>query len=121
MAKPHVLTIDDEPRIVEMLAEVLKGEGYRVSTATSGEQGLRIYDEDKPDLVLLDVMMPGMNGFEVLKALREKGDVPVIMLTGHADLTDVLEDQMDEVPDSYISKPTSREQLLTTIKFFMPR
>ena len=118
MATFHILAIDDEPHILGLLRELLSQEGYRVSTALSGEQGLACFVADPADLVLLDVDMPGMDGHETMRRLRQACDVPVVMLATHASLNDVLKDR-ENTPDSYISKPMDRRHLLGAIRYLL--
>ena len=79
MAK--ILVVDDSPTVLQMVSSALREHGYEVVTAVNGEEGLRKAVEERPDLVLLDVMMPGLNGYEVIRKLRQVSQVPVIMVT----------------------------------------
>ena len=85
MSQQRILVIEDEPDLLRGLELNLKAEGYGVLTAGTGDDGLRQAMEQKPDLVILDVMLPGLNGFDVCRELRRKGfDAPIIMLTAKA-------------------------------------
>ncbi|MEC9396487.1 MAG: response regulator, partial [Myxococcota bacterium] len=84
----RLLLIDDDHRLYDLLLEYLSGHGYSLSHAPDGPRGLAALEDDSFDAILLDVMMPGMDGFEVLRRVREKGDVPVLMLTARGDDTD---------------------------------
>ncbi|HID63320.1 MAG TPA: response regulator transcription factor, partial [Anaerolineae bacterium] len=101
-----ILVVDDEPRMVKFVRMNLELEGYRVSEATNGLDALNKVREELPDLVLLDVMMPDMDGFETLERIREVSTVPVIMLT-------VKEEEEDRIrglelgADDYVTKPFS--------------
>lgn len=117
MAAYRILVIDDEQAVLCVLRECLKEAGYDVIIANKGEYGIKCAREKAPDLVLLDLAMPGMNGYEVMDKIREECDVPVVMLTGHALLEDVL--NRDDPPDTFIQKPVSQEQLLSTIKYLL--
>ena len=79
MAK--ILVVDDSPTVLQMVSSALQEHGYEVVTAVNGEEGLRKAVEERPHLVLLDVMMPGLNGYEVIRKLRQVSQVPVIMVT----------------------------------------
>jgi DNA-binding response OmpR family regulator len=111
MATECVLLIEDDSSIVAGLELNLSLEGYQVVTATDGETGLRLVDEKKPDVVLLDIMLPGLNGLEVLRRLRHKDpEIPVLILSALADEADrVLGLQLGA--DDYITKPFSLSEL----------
>lgn len=110
-----VLVVDDEASIVNIIAYNLKKEGYEVITASDGEQGYELAMEQKPDLVLLDIMMPKMDGYEVCRKIREKSDVPIIMLTARADEVDkVLGLEMGA--DDYVTKPFGNRELMARVK-----
>lgn len=83
-----ILIVDDEKNIVDIIAFNLKKEGYTVITATDGEEGVQKAMEENPDLILLDIMMPKMDGYEVCKKIREKKNTPIIMLTARAEELD---------------------------------
>ena len=114
--KKTVLIVEDEKSIVDIVRFNLEREGYAVLTAYDGEAGLRAAQEKKPDLILLDVMLPKMIGFDVCRILREEGDnVPVIILTAR-------EEEADKVlgleigADDYITKPFSMKELMARVK-----
>ena len=86
----RVLIVDDDPALAEMLGIVLRGEGYDVSHVADGSAALGSFRDFKPDLVLLDVMLPGMNGVEVCRKIRAESVVPIIMLTARTDTLDVV-------------------------------
>jgi len=86
---PRILIVDDEPEIVRGLEDNLRFEGYQTVSATNGEDGLALASREAPDLILLDIMMPRMSGWDVCRELRRKGiDVPVVMLTARAEEAD---------------------------------
>jgi DNA-binding response OmpR family regulator len=120
MAK-KILIVDDDPIILRLLASRLKNSGYDVVSAIDGESGLKKAIAKKPDLVLLDIIMPGLNGFEVCKRLKENDktkDIPVIMLTALAGEKD-LSKSLEEGADCFITKPFSAVDLLHEIKTAM--
>jgi DNA-binding response OmpR family regulator len=121
MAHERILLIEDDPSIVAGLELNLSLEGYEVVSANDGEQGLRIADETPPDLVLLDIMLPGMNGLEVLRQLRQRDpEIPVLVLTARGEEADkVLGLQMGA--DDYISKPFSVSELRARVNAFLRR
>lgn len=110
-----ILVVDDEKPIVEILKFNLEKEGFNVITAFDGETGLRLANEKNPDLILLDIMLPKMDGFDVCKKVREKSNVPIIMITAR-------EEEVDKVlglelgADDYITKPFSVRELLARVK-----
>ncbi len=116
--KKKVLVVDDEPDFVEFLSIRLKSNGYDVISASNGESGLRKAQEEKPDLIILDVLMPKINGFEVCKRLKESEitkDIPVIMLTALARDQD-LSKGLQEGADCFLTKPFNSVDLLSEIK-----
>lgn len=117
MVKHKILIIDDDQGVLNMLRQYLMEAGYAVGIADRGAYGVRCACEERPDLVILDVAMPEMNGYEVMAKIRAECDVPVVMLTGHAQLDDVLNE--DDPPDAFVQKPTSMKQLLATIEYLL--
>jgi len=115
-----VLVVDDEKRMVEFIRMNLELEGYRVSTAHNGLEALQRLRDDLPDLVLLDVMMPQMDGFEALQRIREVSAVPVIMVTVRGEEPDLVHG-LELGADDYIAKPFSPRELLTRIKALLRR
>lgn len=110
-----ILVVDDETSIVNIIAYNLKKEGYEVLTANDGEAGLEKAINSSPDLVLLDIMMPKMDGYTVCRKIREKSDVPIIMLTARADEVDkVLGLEMGA--DDYVTKPFGNRELMARVK-----
>jgi two-component system alkaline phosphatase synthesis response regulator PhoP len=118
---PRILIVDDEPEIVRGLEDNLRFEGYETISATTGEDGLARAASEAPDLVLLDVMMPRMSGWDVCRALRKKGiDVPVIMLTARGEEADrVL--GLELGADDYVTKPFSLLELLARVRAVLRR
>ena len=87
-SQPLVLVADDEPRITKLVSLALREEGFRVVTATGGEEALRKAEEVRPDVILLDIVMPDLDGIEVMRQLRERRPVPVILLTAKGSTAD---------------------------------
>ncbi|MGN1318715.1 MAG: response regulator [Lachnospirales bacterium] len=113
MAK--ILVVDDEASIVNIISYSLKKEGYDYITANDGEEGLELFNKENPDLVLLDIMMPKMDGYTVCKKIRETSNIPIIMLTARADEVDkVLGLEMGA--DDYVTKPFSNRELMARVK-----
>lgn len=110
-----VLVVDDEKNIVNIIAFNLKREGYEVLTAEDGEEAVAIADEKNPDLILLDIMMPKMDGYEACRKIREKHNMPIIMLTARAEELDkVLGLEMGA--DDYVTKPFGTRELIARVK-----
>ena len=112
----RILIAEDEPDMVTGLRDNLQFEGYEVYEATDGEQALSIAKAERPDLILLDIMMPKIDGFEVCRQLREAGfQVPIIMLTARSQEADVVR-ALELGADDYITKPFGNRELLARIK-----
>lgn len=110
-----ILVVDDEESIVNIIEYNLKKEGYKVIKAFDGEEGLIAATRDKPDLVILDIMMPKMDGYEVCRRLRATSDVPIIMLTARADEVDTVIG-LEMGADDYVTKPFKTRELLARVK-----
>ena len=116
----HVLIVDDEPHIVISLEFLMKREGYRVAVACDGEEGLAAIRQGRPDLVILDVMMPKMDGWQVCREIRQNSKVPIIMLTAKSEERDELLG-FDLGVDEYISKPFSPKILVARVEAILRR
>lgn len=110
-----ILVVDDEKNIVDILAFNLKREGYTVITAADGEEGLKSFEESNPDLVLLDIMMPKLDGIQVCKSIRTKSETPIIMLTARAEEVDKVLG-LELGADDYVTKPFSVRELMARVK-----
>ena len=115
-----VLVVDDEPRMVNFMRMNLELEGCRVITASNGREGLDSAREEMPDVVLLDIMMPGMDGFETLRRLRTFSQVPVLILTAKDDEDDRIKG-LELGADDYIGKPFSHRELVSRIRAVLRR
>jgi two-component system, OmpR family, alkaline phosphatase synthesis response regulator PhoP len=118
MAK--ILVIDDEPAIVNLVTAYLRPEGYEINTAADGTAGLKAARAFKPDLIILDLMLPGLDGIEVLSRLRRESDVYVIMLTARSDETDKIVG-LSVGADDYVTKPFSPRELVARVKAALRR
>jgi DNA-binding response OmpR family regulator len=116
----NLLIVDDDPTLLRFLKEFLEREGYAVTTAGNGSEALRAFYAQRPDLVIVDVMMPGMDGWEVTARLRELADTPVIMLTAKSSETDKLRGFRLGV-DDYVTKPFSLAELGARVKAVLAR
>ena len=118
---PRILIVDDEPEMVRGLEDNLRFEGYQTLSATDGRRGLALALSEAPDLVLLDIMMPGMSGWDVCRELRAKGlDIPVIMLTARGEEADRVQG-LELGADDYVTKPFSPKALLARVKALLRR
>ncbi len=115
-----LLLVDDDTGLLSLLGDYLQQQGYIVHTADSGRAGLRLFFEKRPDLVVLDVTMPGQDGWETLKRIRELSNTPVIMLTARSDESDVLRG-FSLGADDYVCKPFSFAQLGARIRAVLAR
>ena len=111
----RILVVDDDPEIVGLLKRGLSYEGYTVETAADGNEALAKARDHEPDLVILDVMMPGIDGLEVSKRLRQAGDVPILMLTAKGSVTDIVAG-LGSGADDYLVKPFAFDELLARVK-----
>jgi two-component system response regulator CpxR len=117
---PSVLVIDDDRELAELLAQSLRQEGFTLQAVHTCEEGIQRVDKDPPDLVLLDVTMPGMNGFEALRRIRRQSDVPVIMLTARGDEVDRIVG-LEIGADDYLAKPFSVRELAARMQAILRR
>jgi DNA-binding response OmpR family regulator len=118
--KPTILVVDDEPAIVDVLTYNLKKSHYRVLVARDGISAMEIAQKERPDLIVLDLMLPGMDGLEVCRSLRREGDVPIIMLTARDEEVDRVVG-LELGADDYVVKPFSVRELLARIKTVLRR
>lgn len=110
-----ILVVDDDPAIAEMLTIVLQGEGFRTVVVGDGVEAVKAAEEHNPDLILLDVMLPGMNGIDVCKAIRESSTVPIVMLTARTDTVDVVLG-LESGADDYMHKPFKPKELVARVR-----
>jgi len=121
MSSPRILIIEDEPDLLRGLELNIKAEGYGVLTAASGDAGVRVALDERPDLVLLDIMLPGMSGLDVCRELRRKHfDAPIIMLTAKSEEVDRVVG-LEIGADDYVTKPFGVRELLARIRVRLRR
>jgi two-component system, OmpR family, KDP operon response regulator KdpE len=120
MNSATILVVDDEPQIRRVMRTTLASQGYIIAEAKSGEEALESFRDEKPDLVLLDVNMPGMGGMEACREIREHSDVPIIMLTVRNTEKDKVQ-ALDAGADDYVVKPFGIEELLARIRAALRR
>jgi DNA-binding response OmpR family regulator len=115
-----VLVVDDDIRMLRMMKRVLELEGFQVLVASSGEASLKIFDKETPDLVLLDIMMPDMDGYTVCQRIREFSQVPIIMVTAKGDDKEKVEG-LNIGADDYVTKPFSASELAARVRAVLRR
>ena len=120
MANEKILVVDDDANICELLRLYLTKEGYQVTTAGDGEEGLEKFNQIKPDMVLLDVMMPRMDGLEVCRRIRKAGNTPVMMLTAKGETFDKVLG-LELGADDYMVKPFDAKEVVARIKAVLRR
>jgi DNA-binding response OmpR family regulator len=118
--RTRVLLIEDDERIRTAMRMALEHEGHKVEEAVSGEEGLRVFADQPVDVVLIDLMLPGVDGFEVCRSLRRSSDVPIIMVTARADSHDVVAG-LEAGADDYLTKPFVPKELSARIRALMRR
>jgi len=115
-----ILIIEDEPELIKILRSYLEKAGYSVATASRGDQGLSIWERQSPDLVLLDLNLPGMDGLDVAREIRRKADTPIIMVTARVEETDRLIG-LELGADDYITKPYSPREVVARVRAVLRR
>ncbi len=115
-----ILVVDDEPKIVQLARDYLEKSGFKVLTSGDGQQALAMARRERPDLIVLDLMLPGMDGLDVCRAIRRESDVPIIMLTARAEETDQLIG-LELGADDYITKPFSPRALVARVRALLRR
>jgi two-component system, OmpR family, response regulator MprA len=116
----HVLVVDDDPRMLSMMRRVLEADGYHVVTATEGEAALEIVRRGQVNLIILDVMMPGLGGFEVCRTVRRESVVPILMLTARDEAVDKV-NGLDCGADDYVVKPFDTDELMARVRALLRR
>ena len=111
--KKRVLIVDDEPRILRVTEIKLRKSGYEVMTASTGQEALRLVEKEKPDVMVLDLLLPGMDGFQVLDKLRTFSDIPVLVLTAKSG---TYQTAMNSGASDYMGKPFNPDELVRRIE-----
>lgn len=116
----RILIVDDDTALAEMLGIVLRGEGFEPHTCDNGDQALAAFHASRPDLVLLDLMLPGKDGIEVCRQIRAESGVPIVMLTAKSDTVDIVHG-LESGADDYIAKPFKPKELVARVRARMRR
>jgi len=117
----RILIVDDDPAFIRLVDKILTEKGYEVLKAIDGQEALRLLFELKPALVLLDVVMPGMDGWQICHRIRDLSDVPVIMLTGHQMGEEDIVRGLEHGADDYILKPVGNRELVARVRAILRR
>jgi len=120
MRKHKILLVDDEPQMVDLISYSLQAEDFEVITAYNGEEALRKVESESPDLVVLDIMLPGIDGFEVCRQIRSHTTIPVLMLTAKKGEIDIISG-LELGADDYVTKPFSHRELILRVKVILRR
>lgn len=120
MTSSRILLVDDDARLREIVGMTLEGEGYEVIAADSAENAMAHLDGAEPDLLILDVMLPGRDGFELCREIRARSDVPILMLTAKTDTVDVVVG-LESGADDYVSKPFVTKELVARVRALLRR
>jgi DNA-binding response OmpR family regulator len=120
MTRQSVLVVEDEPRIAAIAADYLRHAGYDVTIAADGAQGLELASTSRPDLVVLDLRLPNVDGFDVARVIRERSAVPIIMVTARVEEADRLRG-LEIGADDYVTKPFSPRELVARVKAVLRR
>src|SRR6478735_6752292 len=113
--KGRVLVVDDDTALSEMLGIVLRGEGFEPSFCADGDKALAAFRETKPDLVLLDLMLPGRDGIDVCRQIRAESGIPIVMLTAKTDTVDIVVG-LESGADDYVTKPFKPKELVARVR-----
>jgi two-component system KDP operon response regulator KdpE len=120
MSKTSILVVDDEISIIKLLRANLEARGYEVFSAMNGAEALNVFEIERPDLVILDITMPKMDGFDVCRLLRDWSQVPIIMLSARGDEIDKVK-CLDLGADDYVTKPFGKDELIARVEALLRR
>jgi len=120
MPKDKILVVDDEKNIVDIVKAYLEKEGYRIIVAYDGESALELARKQPPDLIVLDLMLPEISGWDICRILREKSDIPIIMLTARDEVTDRIVG-LEMGADDYVTKPFDPKELVSRVRAVLRR
>jgi len=120
MKKPIALVVDDESNILRFVRANLRASGFEVASAATGTEALSKFETEEPDIIVLDIMLPELDGFEVCRQIRQVSDVPIIMITAKGDMQDAVEG-LNAGADDYVTKPFAVEELLARVNAVLRR
>lgn len=120
MNQRRIVVVDDDPQLQETIGLMLQHEGYAVSAALSGSEGIEQVESSAPDLVILDINLPDISGFDVVRILRRSSPLPILMLTGRTESSDVVSG-LDSGADDYLTKPFHADELLARVRALLRR
>jgi DNA-binding response OmpR family regulator len=118
---PHVLIVEDDNSLRDLFSEVLESDGFKTSIASNGAEGIQMFDEVNPDLVLLDLLMPKMDGWEALERVRKISECPVIIVTGQGTTEDIIRGLLEAGADDYLVKPFGIKKLIARVNAVLRR
>ncbi|NLO75427.1 MAG: response regulator transcription factor [Clostridia bacterium] len=120
MKKPVALVVDDESNILRFVRANLRASGFEVASATTGTEALAKFESEEPNIIILDIMLPELDGFSVCRRIRQVSDVPIIMITAKGDMQDAVEG-LNAGADDYVTKPFAVEELLARVNAVLRR
>lgn len=118
---PHVLIVEDDNSLRDLFSEALESDGFKTSIASNGAEGIQMFDEVNPDLVLLDLLMPKMDGWEALERVRKISECPVIIVTGQGTTEDIIRGLLEAGADDYLVKPFGIKKLIARVNAVLRR
>ena len=118
---PHVLIVEDDNSLRDLFSEALESDGFKTSIASNGAEGIQMFDEVNPDLVLLDLLMPKMDGWEALERVRKISECPVIIVTGQGTTADIIRGLLEAGADDYLVKPFGIKKLIARVNAVLRR
>ncbi len=118
---PHVLIVEDDNSLRDLFSEALESDGFKTSIASNGAEGIEMFDEVNPDLVLLDLLMPKMDGWEALERVRKISECPVIIVTGQGTTEDIIRGLLEAGADDYLVKPFGIKELIARVNAVLRR
>ena len=118
---PHVLIVEDDNSLRDLFSEALESDGFKTSIASNGAEGIQMFDEVNPDLVLLDLLMPKMDGWEALERVRKISECPVIIVTGQGTTEDIIRGLLEAGADDYLVKPFGIKELIARVNAVLRR
>ena len=119
--KPRILIVEDDSSLRDLFGEALEGDGYKIYTASDGLQGVEKFEDVNPDLIILDLLMPRMDGWEALERVRKVSDCPVIIVTGQGTTDEIIRGLLEAGADDYMVKPFGIKELSARVNVVLRR